>query len=125
MPNYNNGFDIHFIQAKLAGHRPWGWRDGVVTTYAAGVATIDYLSEPGNIELWHSRDLGLATGSAVRVHEGVHVLDTGRGWWSVEVRAGGLGAVPEPDHPELWAAERQVVVTEVATGRGVTAPVND
>jgi hypothetical protein len=37
--------------------------------------------------------------------------------------AGGLGAVPEPEHPDLWAAERQVVVVDAATGRGVTAPI--
>ena len=123
MHNDTYGFDIHPIQAKLAARDAWGWRNGLVTTYAEGVATIDYVSDPGTIEVWNPRDLGLAPGSAVRVHEGVHVLDTGRGWWNVEVRAGGLGAVPEPEHPELWAAEQQVVVTEVATGRGVTPPI--
>ena len=123
MHNYTYGFDIHPIQAKLAARHTWGWRNALVTTYAEGVATIDYVAAPGSIELWHSSDLGLAPGSAVRVHEGLHVLDTGRGWWNVEVRAGGLGAVPVPEHPELWAAEQQVVVTEVATGRGVTPPI--
>ncbi|MET1058592.1 MAG: hypothetical protein ABWX84_03290 [Nocardioides sp.] len=124
MQNYRPGFDIHHIQAGLAARQPWGWRSGVVATYADGVAAIDYVSEAGTVEVWHTRDLGLAPGSVVRVHEGVHVLDTGQSWWSVDVRAGGLGAVPEPAHPELWAAESQVVVTEVATGRGVTPPVD-
>ena len=124
MHDYAHGFDMHVIQAGLAARRPWGWRDGLVTSYAEGVAVVDYVSEPGTIEVWHSRDLSLAPGSAVRVHEGVHVLDTGGGWWNVLVRAGGLGAVPEPEHPELWAGEEQVVVTEVATGRGVTPPID-
>ena len=125
MHNYTYGFDIHSIQAKLAGRQPWGWRSGVVAAYVEGVATIEYVSEPGMIEVWHSHDLGLTPGSVVRVHEGVHVLDTGRGWWSVEVRSGGLGAVPAPEHPDLWTAEQQVVVTEVANGRGVPPPINE
>ena len=123
MPNDNDCFDIHWIQAGLAARRAWGWRNGLVRTYAEGVATIDYVSEPATITVWNPRDLGLTPGSAVRVHEGVHVLDSGRGWWNVTILEGGLGAVPEPEHPELWAAEQQVVATEVATGRGVTPPI--
>ena len=38
-------------------------------------------------------------------------------WLSVQI-ADGVGAVPEPQHPELWAQETHAVIVNVSTGEG-------
>jgi len=116
MQSYHPGFDIHWIQANRAGKTPWGWRSGVVRSYDELVAVIDYVEEPASITIWHSHDLFLTPGTPVRVHEQYHVLEAGRTWFSYDQRGGGLGAVPEPEHPELWQAEVAIPITDIGAG---------
>lgn len=116
MTSYHPGHHMHPIQARLAGESPWGWRAGLVRSYRELVAVIDYVDEDGSITLWHATDLGLVPGTPVRVHESYHVLEVGLAWLSYERRDGGLGSVPEPAHPDLWAPERSTPITAVATG---------
>jgi len=115
--SFRPGFNIHFIQARKAAESPWGWRDGVVRAYADRVVVIDYLEEHGWIELWHHRQIALRPGDPVRVHERFHVLDICGVWVSYGRRQGGLGAVPKPTHPQLWAREAPAVITDLAAGR--------
>ena len=36
---------MHSIQARLAGHSPWGWRDGVIEAWDDGTVRIRYVHE--------------------------------------------------------------------------------
>jgi len=116
MQSYRPGHHIHWIQANRAGRRPWGWRAGVVRSYDDLAAVIDYVGEAGSITVWHFRDLVLTPGTPVRIHEELQVLEVGRAWFSYELRDGGLGAVPEPKHPDLWAPEADLPITDLAAG---------
>jgi hypothetical protein len=116
MPSYRPGHHVHWIQANRAGKRPWGWRPGVVRSYDDLVALIDYVEEAGSITIWHFRDLVLTPGTPLRVHEELHVIEVSQAWFSYELRDGGLGAVPEPEHSELWAAEVDIPITDLAAG---------
>lgn len=52
------------------------------------------------------------------MHEQYHVLGGPFVWVNV-VLTGGLGRVPEPAEPRLWAAQVVAPVVDLATGRGV------
>ncbi len=116
---YGRGHAAHHIGIRVLGGRPWGWRDGVVTSIRGLDLQVRYLQEDGSVSCWHHRDLSgeLAVGSPVRVYES-SLLDTGHGWISVRTE-GGLGAVEEPDDPELWAAEISTTITDLHAGRGI------
>lgn len=116
--SYTAGHAVHAIQARLVGERPWGWRDGVVEAWVDGVVRVRYIDEVGIATCWHHRDPSseLPVGEHVRLHEGsLHVLGTARGWYSVQI-AGGLGAVPDPEQPELWAQQIVPGIVDLATG---------
>jgi hypothetical protein len=117
---YKPGFHIHFIQAKKIGQTPWGWRPGVVSAVEGQTATVSYVQEDGDVTLWHHAPLDdLEVGLPVRVHEQSHVLETVGSWRNVAL-TGGLGPVPEPEHPDLWEPETdRAVITDLGTGRGV------
>ena len=116
---YGNGHVAHYIGIRILGGRPWGWRDGVVTSIRGLDLQVRYLQEDGAVSCWHHRDLSneLAVGSPVRVFES-SLLDTGNGWISVRTE-GGLGAVPEPTDPDLWASEVNTTIADLNTGRGI------
>jgi hypothetical protein len=119
--SYTPGHAVHAIQARLIGESPWGWRDGLVEAWEDGGVRIRYAdeddSEDDSVTCWHHRDLSgeLPIGAPVRVHERFHVLGIASGWYCVEI-TGGLGAVPEPDHPALWVQQIVPGIVEVATG---------
>lgn len=125
---YGPGHAIHWIQAGLAGRSPWGWRDGVVKAWDGELLRIRYVVEDHAITVWHHVKLSgeLPIGTPVRVHEAFHVLATASGWYCVEI-TGGLGPVPEPEQPELWAHEAVPGIVDLATGVGlaVDAPPED
>lgn len=116
---YGNGHVAHYIGIRVLGGRPWGWRDGVVTSIRGLSMQVRYLHEDGSVWCWHHRDLSgeLAVGSPVRVYEG-SLLDTGCGWVSVRTE-GGLGSVQKPDHPELWASKGNTTIADLHAGRGL------
>ena len=116
MSLYHPGHHVHWIQADRAGKRPWGWRPGVVRSYDELIAVIDYVEEFGAITIWHFRDLVLTPGQRLRVHEELHLVEVGGGWFSYDLRAGGLGAVPQPEHVESWASARDVPITDLTAG---------
>lgn len=120
MPDYRPGHAMHFIHANVVGRSPWGWRPGTVRRVDGQAATVDYVLEEGAVEVWrHAGFANLKPGTPVRVHEGLHALELTGAWLNVEVRSG-IGPVPEPEHPELWAAETtRVVVTDLRTGTAV------
>lgn len=122
MQSYRPGHDLHVIHAKRIAKSPWGWRPGTVTAYVDGLVTVDYVFEDGTIELWHSRPVPVEPGTPVRVHERYYALEVAGAWFNVEVRRGGLGAVPDPDEPDLWAREVPIVVVDLARGVGLTGP---
>jgi hypothetical protein len=119
-PCYRPGHHLHFIQAKLTARTPWNWRPGVVREYANHEVTIDYTIEDGFVVLWHNTYLAVTRGTPVRVHEQHRILEIAGAWFNRAQHSQGLGAVPDPEHPELWAAEVPVVVTDIATVRGLT-----
>ena len=121
-PKYGPGHHLHPIHANQVAKRPWGWRAAVVREYADHRFTVDYLTEDGSLVGWHHADLPIAVGTLVRVHEQYYTLDVAGAWFNIEKLSPGLGPVPEPEHPDLWAPERQMVVTDVATGRGIAPP---
>ena len=116
---YSAGHVVHFIQARLAGESPWGWRDGVVTSISHRHLRIEYTFAAGTVRCWHHHDLSaeLQVGDPVRVHEQYHLLDGPMGIVCV-LCDGGLGAVPDPEHPDLSNHERDAIIVNVATGRG-------
>ncbi|MDQ6687686.1 MAG: hypothetical protein M3Z50_08775 [Actinomycetota bacterium] len=118
--SYNRGHQIHFIQARHVGESPWGWRDATITDIDEGKVLLAYVHEDGNPVVWHHRPLSgvLSAGEVVRLHEGLRVLGTPSGWFCVAIEHG-LGAVPEPDEPALWAAETSLGIVDLSTGNAV------
>jgi hypothetical protein len=117
---YHPGHNTHWIHAKHVGRSPWGWRDGVVTALSGQHLTVRYLVEDAEVRLWHHEDLSgeVTVGAPVRVHERLHVLGGPFGWLNVTVD-GGLGAVPEPAEPALWADQVTSGVQDLSTGRAL------
>lgn len=118
--SYWPGHHMHFIHAKLIGQTPWGWRDGVVAQLASQWVEVEYTEEDGRVSLWHHRPVsaGLAAATLVRVHEEYHALGSRAGWLNVLVE-GGLGPVPSPVDPAVWADEMTAGVVDLSTGRGL------
>lgn len=118
--SYASGHQVHFIQARLVGATPWGWRDAVVGEVQRDWVQLSYLDADAQPELWHHTDLTdlLRTGVPVRLHEQYHVLGSPAGWFNVLLRHG-AGAIPEPATPHLWCAERGVAVVDNRTGRAL------
>lgn len=119
--HYAPGHNTHWIHAKHVGRSPWGWRDGVVDSIDGHWLTISYLGdEDGEIRVWHHEALGdeVAAGDPVRVHERLHVLGGPFGWLNV-ITEGGLGGVPEPAEPALWADQITSGVQDLSTGRAL------
>lgn len=116
--SYGAGHHAHWIQMGHAGKAAWGWRDGVVTAVEDQFAVVQYLSDPAQPRLWWHEPLTglLSVGSPVRVHEGGRVLDSGTTWISIAI-SGGAGPVREPEHPELWQAQRTAAIVNLRTGR--------
>lgn len=118
--SYDRGHLVHFIQLRLAGREPWGWRDGTVEAVSAeGHVTVGYLVG-GRTRLWHHAELTheVVAGDPVRVHEAKSLLALPQGGVVCVAVLDGEGPVPEPDHPELWAAESEVGIVDVSTDRG-------
>lgn len=119
--SYAPSHNMHFIHAKQLGLSPWGWRDGVIASVKPnGWIEVDYVTEPGRAVAYHHGDLTgvLAPGDPVRVHEKLHALGASFGWINLWV-ASGIGPAPEPDNPELWAAQMSWGVVNLATGRAL------
>lgn len=78
--------NLHVIHAAHIGRTPWGWRDGVVREMASGWLHIDYVAEPGDVQVWH-HDVArrLRPGTPVRLHEQYHALGNQAGWLNVMV----------------------------------------
>lgn len=118
---HGRGHIVNPIQAMITGQSPWGWRDGTVSAVDGLSFTVAYLGG-GSIRLWHHRPAGLEVGDPVRMHEGCGLLEApGHSWLSVRVDGGGLGAVPKPEHPELWRPEMQGAVVDLEDGKGFPA----
>ena len=115
-PDYRPGHQIHYLQSRLAGRTPWGWRDGVMSRSADGVHVVTYVFEAGEVEVWSALRPALAVGMPVRLHERLHVLDVAGTWLNVEKRSPGLGAVPEPEDPIAWSDAMGSGVVDLATG---------
>lgn len=116
--SYAPGHNMHAIHAKHVGLSPWGWRDAVIASLTPdGWIAINYVTEDGGALLWNHADLSrlVAPGSPVRVHEGLHALGGSFGWVNVFL-ASGIGPVPEPEHPQLWAGQMSWGVTNLSTG---------
>ena len=114
---FHPGYCLHAGHARQLATTPWGWRAATVTSAAGGRATALYV-DGGTVTLWHHRDLGLTVGEPVRVHEEHHGLEIVDAWLNVRIDAG-VGPVPEPEQPHLWAAEVPGVVINQATGDGI------
>ena len=119
--SYRAGHNVHFIQARLTGQAPWGWRDATVTAIDGLTVNLAYVEAGTEIRLWHHRDLSsvLRIGSPVRLHEQYHVLGTPVGWLCVELLEGRLGAVPEPVDVEAWRSQQTPGVVNLQTGLAV------
>lgn len=121
--SYRPGHLMHLIHAGFVGRTPWGWRDAVVREIGPdNVAVLDHLDGSGAAEIWQHHDLSVAAppGTPVRLHERYHALAAGRAVLSVLLLRG-VGPVPEPALPELWAGEGEMIVVSGATGEGRTA----
>jgi len=115
------GHNMHWIQARLLGESPWGWRDAVVRSVHGGRAVAAYVHENGSVSASHhvALDTLVSVGDPIRVHEGYAALATAGGLLlSVEL-AEGLGDVPDPDVPELWSHDLTGGVVDLSTGRGI------
>lgn len=117
---YWPGHNTHWIHAKHVGRTPWGWRDAVVTGISDRWISVAYVAESTQVRLWHHDHLGgeVVVGDPVRVHEEYYVLGGPFGWLNVVVE-GGLGAVPRPKEPRLWADETTGGVQDLSTGRAL------
>ncbi len=82
--------------------------------------TVEYVVEPAVLRLWHHTSLRaeLSVGSPVRVHEQYYVLGAPFGWLNVIIE-GGLGSVPEPAEPAVWAEQMTGGVQDMAPGRAL------
>lgn len=119
-PSYGPGHQMHFIHANQLGKRPWGWRDGVVSSIDGGKVEVDYVTVEGRVVLGYHLDLNglIAPGALVRVHEELHAIGGRFGWLNVALLEG-IGPVPTPADTSVWVAEQQVAVTDLASGRAV------
>jgi len=74
----------------------------VVTSISHLHLRIEYTFAAGTVRCWHHHDLSaeVRVGDPVRVHEQYHLLDGPMGIVCV-LCDGGLGAVPDPEHPDL------------------------
>ena len=118
-PSYHPGYELHFIHARHLGRTPWGWRAGTVSEVREDGVSVDYLLEPGHVEVWHHEALPVVVGTPVRVHEQYHAIDVDGAWRNVRL-TGGLGGVPEPVGTGTWADEVQAaVVVDLARGEAV------
>ena len=116
---YHPGYDLHLLHAKRLGRTPWGWRAGTVSQVREDGVSVDYLLEAGRVQVWHHYALPVVVGTPVRVHEQYHGFDVDGAWLNV-LLTGGLGAVPEPVEPGIWADEAQAaVVVDLARGEAV------
>jgi hypothetical protein len=116
--SFHGGHQVHPIQARKVGETPWGWRDAIVTAVDGLVVQVAYLGhDDARPVVWHHRSLAevLAPGDPVRLHEQYFVLGCPAGWFSVYVE-GGLGPVPTPQAPELWAGQTSAGIVDVGTG---------
>lgn len=113
------GHAIHWIQAKLVGKTPWGWRDGTVAAKDGKWITVAYL-DGGTARCWHHQDLGdeITVGMPVRLHEQFGVMTILSGMICVNC-VEGLGAVPEPADPALWAAQMSPGIVDLDRDRGI------
>lgn len=121
--SYRPGHLLHFIHAGRISRTPWGWRDAVVREISTdNVAVVDYLDGSGTAEIWQHRDLSVAAppGMPVRLHERYYALAAGRAVLNVLLLRG-IGPVPEPASPDLWAGEGEVIAVDLATGDGLTS----
>jgi hypothetical protein len=111
---------MHWIHAGRIGNSPWGWRDATVVAIDGLWLTLCYVVEDDESRIWHHEPLSdvLDVGSPVRLHEQYYALGGPFGWVNVAV-FGGLGPIRAPEDPSLWAAERTVAVTDLATGRAL------
>ena len=117
--SYGPGHNLHVIHGKHVGRTPWGWRDGVVVSSSGGDVVVEYLEAEHRVTLWHHAPIAaVRPGSPVRVHERYYVLGGPFGWLNVVV-TGGLGAVPEPADPAVWAEQVVMPVVDLSTGRGL------
>lgn len=118
--SYWPGHHMHCIHAKRIGQSPWGWRDGTVCAIEGLWVAIQYVTTEGSVRAWHHESLAeeLIVGVPLRVHEGYHALSGPFGWINVLVAAG-VGPIPEPADPRLWAAERSWGITNLRTGRAL------
>src|SRR4051794_7069189 len=67
--SYRPGHLMHWIQAKLTGRSPWGWRDVVVRAVDGKFIELRYVVEDAVFSAWHHDDLGLAPGDVLRANQ--------------------------------------------------------
>lgn len=77
-----------------------------------------YLDGGGSAKMWHHEDLASPAGTPVRVHEQWMGLSGHFGLVNVLLTSG-MGGVPAPEHPELWAQEQTVGIVDNSTGRAI------
>jgi hypothetical protein len=122
LPEFAPGHLMHPIQARLLAETPWGWRPAVVSHVDGLRARASYvLDGAGVVAFWHEQRIHmewLEVGLPVRVHEQHHALEVDDAWLNIRVDSG-IGPVPAPEHPELWAGEAYGVVLNAATGQGI------
>ena len=118
--SYAPGHLVHVIHAKHVARTPWQWRDGVVTGLDGETLRVAYLEHDHELTLWHHVPLDdvVSVGSPVRVHEKHHVLGGPFGWVSLVI-TNRLGDLPDPVHPELFAADVVVPIVDLHTGRAL------
>jgi hypothetical protein len=115
--HYGSGHALHQIQARHIGQSPWGWRDAVVVTVDGLYLELRYLAEDVEFTAWHHQELGLVPGDPVRVNQSAGAVLQGKFGGVNVAHDSPVTAVPEPEHPELWAAESSAGVVDLATGR--------
>jgi hypothetical protein len=114
---YGSGHALHQIHARHIGQSPWGWRDALVVRVEGMFLTLRYLAADVEFTAWHHAELPLMPGDPVRVNQSHSaVLQAKFGQVNI-AHDSPLSAVPEPEHPELWAAESSPGVVDLATGR--------
>lgn len=125
--SYAPGHNVHWIQAKLIGRAPWGWRDCLVVAVDGLTLRLRYVEEDVEFTAWHHEDLSkwLSVGAPVRINQDKGTLMHGPFGQVYIAHDSPLAAVPTPEHPDLWAAEITLGVVDLATGRGVNTELLD
>jgi hypothetical protein len=120
MQNFNPGYLMHPSHGRMLATTPWGWRPALIVEVSEHTAVAEYVQDEGRVRLWHHTSLTsyCVIGEPVRVHEGHHGLEIEDFWLNVRIDAG-IGAVPDPADPELWAAEQYGVIINAANGQGI------